>query len=139
MKNQITKPDAGKIMPGGFGEPTWLAAAREAMNDVLGAEAWTDMIRAQVDKARKGDADALKTVADLAGLTAMKSATFVQNNTHHEHYHGSGKALAPPDPLLDENPDPVARRLAESREERMRRLRREVDAMHSGEEYPSGD
>lgn len=64
-----------------FGLPPWMLALRTAAQDAIKPADITEIVRQQVERAKKGDDKAIRFVFDYAlGGSALKGATFVQNN-----------------------------------------------------------
>jgi hypothetical protein len=67
------------------GLPPWLRAMREAAMDAVSTSDVTEMVKCQVEKAKKGDRQALQFVFDkILGGDQLKGATFVQQNFYGE-------------------------------------------------------
>lgn len=61
--------------------PPWIAAMRRAAQAVVTADDITEIVRAQVAAAKKGDRNAMKFVFEqVLGGAALKGATFAQHN-----------------------------------------------------------
>lgn len=72
-KNEVIMPDSQL--------PPWVQTMRAAAMKVIKQEDVEAMVKAQVDKAKKGDEKAMKFVFEqILGGAQMKGATFVQNN-----------------------------------------------------------
>lgn len=63
--------------------PPWVMAMRNAAQKHLTERDVEDIVKGQVDRAKKGDRGAIRFVFDqLMGGAAFKGATFVQNNNY---------------------------------------------------------
>jgi hypothetical protein len=78
----------------GGGMPAWMQQMREAARACIGESDITEIVRGQVERAKKGDAGAIKFVFDqVLGGAAFKGATIIQNNTEN-HYAAGGPGAA---------------------------------------------
>lgn len=84
----ITRRNTQPMLPDNL--PAGAVAFQAAVDGKLTKEVWTEILEAQIRKARDGDRGAAKFLLDYAGgVTSMRGATFVQEN-HHHHYAGAG-------------------------------------------------
>lgn len=100
------------------GTPAWLKSLRDAAAEVVTPDAMQEMVQAQVDRAKGGDAKAMEFVLDkVLGAAAMRGTTIVQNVTHN-HFEGAADRDEVAENLrIDrENTDPKSRvKLMEAR------------------------
>jgi hypothetical protein len=68
----------GQIQPT-FALPPWMAAMREAATGCINEADIKEIVKNQVDRAKKGDPNAIKFVFEQVLGGGMKGATFVQN------------------------------------------------------------
>jgi hypothetical protein len=65
------------------GLPPWMAGMRKAAMESITEADVKQIMQAQVELAKKGNAGALKFVTEFVlGGSALKGATFIQNNTY---------------------------------------------------------
>lgn len=77
-------------------QPTWLVTLREAINKTITPDAIEKMLLAQVEKAKEGDAKALKLVMELAAQQPQQAVNATQNVFH---VHLPAGATANEDPV----------------------------------------
>lgn len=68
--------------------PSGARAFQAAIDGKLTQDTWSEILQAQIEKAKQGDCGAAKFLLEYAGgVASMRGATFVQETHHHEHYH----------------------------------------------------